>query len=943
MHLRAFDAVLLLLVSIVVTLLWFNNGNLVLGGDVASIPFNPGQTASRYLSSWNFWNNAGNPIPSIISNEIPPLDFLFYYSLHLANIPTSIAEGIYIVLFSYFLPSVSTYSLVLVLFESRIRHSRLAAFTGGIFAILNPSYVYSSAPSSILNSAISRASLPLALFLLIAGFKKRDLRYAIGLGLSTLLMFSVFARATELGFFLLIAPFLVFPHIIKAVKKKDLSRLRFAALFLTISLITFVSVSLFWIRPFLSDYSLFYQTLRAFPTSFASFESQFTTLQNILRLQGYWPFYVGGYVPYASFFNNFSVAAITYLVPAIVIAGLFSIRRARAEALSLSLLFVILVTMALGTNLPLNIFEALTQLPLLKFFKDPWVFLEALSLIYSVLFGVGISFLAVLIQRLTRVQTLPKVVAFAIALLILSTISWPAISGSVFVNWYQPSMKGVNIPPGYQELNDWLAQDPCSCATMLVPELTGTYVATTWGYQGSNSLYQNLLSSKLITGAGANYGLQPQPEQELLDYVYTLMSRGDPLYLPASLNTTSDLRNWHFSTESQVTTDSLTIFNDTHDPWNQTSIEWRLGPLLEGAQNGHSIYFHSDNITDLSLKHWMLLWVSSRIDLTNLWFGVGYGGGDVGWYRFGDHPLFTLGSWTLFGFPATQPDAGSFPPTQVTNFFIDYGLHLGAEAASLGSGAIDFGPISVSTGHVSEDFMQILLGELNVKYIVMDESIQSNLYPQLDVAPYKLAMANWTEIVPVKTFGDLVIYENTRFGSSVSIPSKWIQVSNLYLLPDRFTEAPTQLGLSAFVVGNDPNPQDNISNATIESITRRSPTAFDVRVRASGSFLLVLSTAFDDRWQATVEGGVLSNHLITNGYANGWVVSGTGETSIHIDYGLQEGYQTTLLISFGSILTALAVLIWIDIKTYRKRHARVMVGNNMPIRPRIRFSCSEDY
>src|SRR6267143_1006259 len=123
LHSRAVDAVLLLMISIVVTLLWFNNGNLALGGDVASIPFDPARTAPRYLSSWNFWNEAGNPIPSVIGNQVPPLDFLFYYSLHLANLPLSPAEGLYIVLFSYFLPAISTYSLVLVLFESRIPFS----------------------------------------------------------------------------------------------------------------------------------------------------------------------------------------------------------------------------------------------------------------------------------------------------------------------------------------------------------------------------------------------------------------------------------------------------------------------------------------------------------------------------------------------------------------------------------------------------------------------------------------------------------------------------------------------------------------------------------------------------------------------------------------------------------------------------------------------------
>src|SRR5438445_296164 len=235
LHPRAIDGVLLLVVSIIVTLLWFNNGNLALGGDVASIPFDPARTASRYLSSWNFWIDAGNPIPSTITNQVPTLDLLFYYSLHLANVPLNVAEGLYIVFFSYFLPAISTYSLVLALFESRIRSSRLAGIVAGMFAILNPIYVYSTAPSSIINSAIARASLPLALFLLIAGFRKRDLRYALGLGLSTILMFSVFARATEIGFFILIVLLLATPPLIKALLRKNLSGLRFALKFLSVS------------------------------------------------------------------------------------------------------------------------------------------------------------------------------------------------------------------------------------------------------------------------------------------------------------------------------------------------------------------------------------------------------------------------------------------------------------------------------------------------------------------------------------------------------------------------------------------------------------------------------------------------------------------------------------------------------------------------------------
>jgi len=223
----------------------------------------------------------------------------------------------------------------------------------------------------------------------------------------------------------------------------------------------------------------------------------------------------------------------------------------------------------------------------------------------------------------------------------------------------------------------------------------------------------------------------------------------------------------------------------------------------------------------------------------------------------------------------------------------------------------------MSTGQVSESFIQILLHELNVKYIVMDQSIQSELYRQLDVRPYKLTFANWTKILPVNRFGDLVVYENTRFGSIISIPSKWINVSSLDLLPYRFSHTSVNPGFSAFVVGNDSNPREHLSNATLESITQISPTAFDVRLHASGIFLLALSTAFDNRWQATAEGGTLNNHLIIDGYANGWIVSGSGEMLIRIDYGPQVSYQISLLISFGVVLLVLTVLGSWQVRAFR--------------------------
>ncbi len=897
------------MVSIVVTILWFNNGNLALGGDVAAIPFDPTRMAPRYLSAWNFWIDSGNPIPSAISNQVPTLDFLFYYSLHLMNLSLSSAQSIYIVLFSYFLPAISTYSLVVVLFDSKLRSSRLAGFVAGLFAILNPIYVYSTGYTSILNSPISRASLPLALFLVVAGFKKRDLRYGVALGLSSVLVFAVFARAIEFGFLVLIAVVLAAPHASNFLKGRHPISPRFAFRFVGVSCIIAIGANLFWLIPFLGVYPVFYDTLAAFPVSSVSFESQFTTLQNVLRLQGYWPFFVGTYVPYSSYYFNSVIWVGTFAIPAIAIAGLSSWRVARRESISLGFLVALLLALGQGTNLPFGIFTTLIQsVPFLKLYKDPWIFLEPLSLLYSILFGVSMASIAEFASKHIHRRHIPKIASIALAMLVLGMISWPVLSGAVFENWYQPSQRGVAVPPEYAQLNNWLSQDNCGCAALIVPKLSGSYVATKWGFQGPNDLYQNLFSVKLVTGSGPPiYGLRPAPEKQIVDYIYTLMSAGDPLFSPNPINATSQIQYWHFSVKSQTASDTVT-YSRNLTPWNESALEWNFGPISEGTQNGHSIYFLSKNTMDLSTQRWALFWASSSIDWTKLVFGIGDDSGNVAWYPFAQHVLLTDGQWNLFDFPLNQPDVRASNLTSIRAFFLNYGLFSENTVTATGSGMISFGHMMTSAGYVPEKLIQFLLGSLNVKYLVMDKSIDSMLYPQLDLRPYESTFFSWTKITLVKNFGSLLVYENSQYGSLISAPKTWIQISNIYQLPNEFGRArgtPEALG---YLITNDQRPGPTTYNATIESVTQTGPTSFNVRLVSAGNFLLVLSTAFDNNWHATINGVTQNDHVLADGYSNGWLINESGETTVQIVYQPQSVYDASLLVSLLTLVIVSAAL-----------------------------------
>lgn len=898
------------MISIVVTLLWFNNGSLALGGDFASIPFDPARTASRYLSSWNFWIDGGNPIPTALTNQVPPLDFLFYFLSYLANLPLAFAQGVYIILFSYFVAAASTYSLVRTLFDSKLAFSRLAGLVSGIFAILNPIYVYSSGYPVILGSAISRASLPLGLFLIAAGVKKRNLRYAMALGLTTILMFSVFERAIEIGFLILMTAILALPLVVDMARKRTQVSLKFVGRFFGISAFIAIAVNLFWIIPFLTLYPVFYQKLATYPLSIVAFESQFTTIQNILRLQGYWAFYVGNYVPYSDYYSNPIIFAITFLLPAIAVGGgLLAGRRCQREVIGLALLLVVLLALSLGTNLPFGIFSTLIQsVSYFKLFKDPWVFLEPLSIVYSVLFGASMALLAGFLAKKVKIRYFPIFASLAVAMLVLGTISGPVVSGAVFVNWYQPSQRGVAVPPEYAQLNNWIMQDNSGFTTMMVPELTGSYVATTWGFQGPNVLYQNLFSTKLITGSGpAIYGLEPSAERQFLSYVYTLMSEGNPLFSPLPINATDQGQDWHFSVNSQTNTDSIGQ-QQSLTPWNESALVWNFGPNSEGAQNGHSIYFRYNGTQDLSQQRWALIWAYSSTDWTNLVFGIGDASGNVAWYPLNQHELFASGEWTLFGFPLNQPDVRTSNLSTTTSFFLDYGLFLGRELAGAGNGTVSFGPILLSTGAVPASLMQFLLAKLNVKYLVMDQSIDSNLYPQLDLKPYESMLALWPQISLVKTFGPLLVYQNSNFGSLISIPRNWIQTTNLYLLPQAFNATRSNTELSGFIVGAGSDLNATTSNVTLDSVSQTGPTSFTIQLSGTGTAVVVLSTAFDPNWAATHDGQNLGSHMLANGYANAWSFNESGNMTIQLQYQLQSTYDASLWASFISIFVVSEIL-----------------------------------
>lgn len=112
---------------------------------------------------------------------------------------------------------------------------------------------------------------------------------------------------------------------------------------------------------------------------------------------------------------------------------------------------------------------------------------------------------------------------------------------------------------------------------------------------------------------------------------------------------------------------------------------------------------------------------------------------------------------------------------------------------------------------------------------------------------------------------------------------------------------------------------DGNESAINLNFERISSTKYRVSVKNnSGTFLLVFSELYDKDWKAYINNPTESvkfnqipseNHIIVNGYANGWVVENPGDLEIVIEFWPQKLLYIGLLVSSISITGGLAFIV----------------------------------
>ena len=111
---------------------------------------------------------------------------------------------------------------------------------------------------------------------------------------------------------------------------------------------------------------------------------------------------------------------------------------------------------------------------------------------------------------------------------------------------------------------------------------------------------------------------------------------------------------------------------------------------------------------------------------------------------------------------------------------------------------------------------------------------------------------------------------------------------------------------TAVITGEPPSGLSASHPAPV--VLRIGPTTFNVMSRIHGKYLLVFDTSFSENWRARSLTGAsrILQHLVVNGYANGFVISASNSDTVQIHNSKQWLVSQSVL--FGCLLLVLATL-----------------------------------
>lgn len=476
-----------------VPLLWFEPGHLIKQLDF-DLPLTLARFKATFFSMWDYQNGAGLPrnlhMPAFMF--FLPQVFLGFLGLSL-----EVIQRIFFCIW-FMLPGYAFYYLMKVLLPNRDGGSlagRIIAVSFYMFNLyLDPIWIgFNMANLS------AYVAVPIALGVLMKGFAEKSSVFLVAFKVS--LVFTLFpAMATNPSMTLIAAAplcVLILKYLID--EKFKLSSLSYLVKLFLLTITMLTLFNLYWILP---EVKKLFETNMVLTSSgvvggslsddvffvddWVKGISQHTSLVNVIKMQGDWPWYQG-YRPYAElYWNHWLLIGMAWFPFTL---SLFALWKAKHQYKWFfgGFLFVSLI-LSTGTHPPFGVFFSflMENVPLFWTIRSPWykfTFLTCLG--YGVLIGLGSQ---IIFQAITKIRFNFKKMVYALLLFCFIAVSpsysFPLVQGKMFRRPApdQGYPNHFKIPVHVKDAAKWLNQRAKGARVLDLPSRGISY--NEWGYEG---------------------------------------------------------------------------------------------------------------------------------------------------------------------------------------------------------------------------------------------------------------------------------------------------------------------------------------------------------------------------------------------------------------------------------------------------------------------------
>jgi hypothetical protein len=875
-------------------LTWFR-GSLISAMDLPWPMLSPQHVAKAALSTWN----PGLCLGAQDISYRQSVYLLGNLSLSKLGLSGLTIEKLWFV-FWFAGAGLSAYFLIRVLVP---RH-RIAAVVGGLFYMLNP-FAMQVRWYELNLLPFYYALIPLLLAFFVLLIRTGRLRYMAGFLIAAVLLSPSHANLGTLAMVgIVLAGYLI---VFLVQNRKAREKIWLALRYTLILAILWAGISMWWILP--SAASLREEvSLRQEPgttVNLVELASQNSTWDKVLRLQGYWGFdEVYGNAsdplfPYAKSYDDSLIAVLGWIIPILALIGVWLARRYKGLVWPAFLWLGSLFFMK-GIQPPLG---GLTKwmyqsLPGMSVFRNPFDKFGMLAVLgLAPLVGMGLEGSYRFIRGRMKKEWLSKAAAVsalvAVAVILLVVLVWPMWTGDVIYGGGEvmPSFRLRDMPPDYSEASAWLSGQQDDFRVLPIPYNMEFWSLALFDWYQGHDPTRLLLQADTATPSsgfsGRDFAEEAASEVagglesarglcSLLNIKYVLLREDanwkivggeiapQPIgYISASLPALQQTLNAQSWLEPAARFGKLVFYRNR---------DWQ--PLSAyAAADSESVDVEANNLAakaDSCQAVGQVDWSeddSGNIRVTSLsddgsdWVGIRQ-----------RLPLVT----PSFPYSYQLKTADTVQVHVKIEWFDEEGHKIGEQLLQMGvDGTTDWTPYS---GLLSKP-----PGGSRAELVIF---MRARKEATIEVKDFFVGEQPW-----IQAFSQ----ENTSANESIGGTARGM---NIFVS----TEDAAKLGL-----GENEAPATTVPQCTIEE---SSPWSARVKLETAGPCFLVLNQAFNAGWRAYLGSpdwtGVLTGakqlnaeHVMVNGYANGWYIKQPGE------YEVTLYYRPQTLLPLGAIISAL--------------------------------------